>query len=284
MREGVRRRVLDGDVGTSVGEFVDRHGIGLLRVATVVFVLLWWEVAANVFSGTLGSVFVPLESIVAAAYQILASGDVVYHGSVTARSIGIAFVIAAVFGIAFGAVMGTSEYLADGIEPIIYYVSTVPKIVYYPLLLMAFGVGPSSQIAKGVLSAFFPIVILVTAGVVTIDPQHKAVARLYDASLLETFQKVYLPSTVLHIITGFRLGIGTAIISVILAELYVSKAGLGNLLGSYFAQFQMRRVYALLLLIFAAAYAINMALMRVEGYLAARGYGSDDQESTGFGF
>jgi ABC-type nitrate/sulfonate/bicarbonate transport system permease component len=167
---------------------------------------------------------------------------------------------------------------------LIYYVSTVPKIVYYPLLIMVFGVGPESKVAKGVLSAFFPIVVLVTAGALEVNPVHRNVARTYNASRLQTFRKVYIPSTVTYVLNGMRLGIGTAIISVMLAELFVSKAGLGNQLQFYFSQLQMGKMYAVLLIVFVTAFALNLGLLRVQSYLVAKGYGTGEGGEQGFGF
>ena len=266
------------------GGVIKDNGIALARLLLLVVSIAVWQFASYTLGGKFAGIFVPLETILETTYLLLASGELVPHIIVTGKEVFWAFVIAFALGLIIGTVLGANQYLASAIEPIIYYISTVPKIVYYPLLIMLFGVGPGSKIAKGVMSAFFPIVILVTAGALNVNSVHVQVGRLYRASPLEQLQKVYLPSMISYVINALRLGMGAAIVSVTLAEIFVSKAGLGNRIAFYFGQFALAKMYAILLLIFVVAFALNMALLGLQNYLAANGYGGGEGGGGGFGF
>ena len=59
---------------------------------------------------------------------------------------------------------------ARAYEGFIYYLGPTPKIIFFPIMILWFGVGPGSKIAMGALSAFFPIVISVASGMRQIAP------------------------------------------------------------------------------------------------------------------
>ena len=58
----------------------------------------------------------------------------------------------------------TNRFLAKAFESYLYYLGPTPKIVFFPVMIMWFGVGPESKIAMGTLSCFFPIVLSAAAG------------------------------------------------------------------------------------------------------------------------
>lgn len=254
-----------------------------ITIGTVLLFVVLWEIASQFAFARLELVFPSLAAIFGELYWLFASGEIYPHLIITAQQVGVAFVLAVIVGVGGGAALGTNEFVAKAVEPILYYFSSVPKIVLYPLFLVALGVGMESKIAMGFLSALFPITVNSIVGSLSVREDLIKVAKVNGASRWQVFKHVYLPSMVTHIVNGLRLGVGVAIISVVLAELFASQAGLGNIISFYFGNLMTARMYATLLVLFAAALVLNFGLLKVQDYLQKKGYGGAEAGGT-FGF
>ena len=75
-----------------------------------------------------------------------------------------ALVIGGTTGLAVGLALGANPFLSKAFERYLYYLGPTPKIVFFPVMIMWFGVGPESKIAMGTLSCFFPVVLSAASG------------------------------------------------------------------------------------------------------------------------
>lgn len=255
-----------------------------IAALTVLAGLVVWQILSQFAFARLEIVFPSLLTIGEEVVGLLAPGEFYYHVSVTTQEVAISFALAAVIGIVGGTLVGANEFLAKAVEPIIYYVSTVPKIVLYPLFLVALGVGMESKIAMGFFSAIFPITVNTITGTLHVREDLVKVAKVYDASFWEVFKWVYFPSTVTHVVNGLRLGIGVAIIGVLLGELAASQAGVGNQIGFFFSNLNTAKMYAALTLVFAVSLLLNLSLLRLQQWLWSKGYGAGDADDESMGF
>ena len=169
----------------------------------------------------------------------------------------LALAIGAGAGITTGIVLGANRFLMRAFEPYVYYLSPTPRIILFPVMIMWFGVGPGSKIALGALSAFFAIALSTAAGMRQIDPILIRVGRSFRANIWQMAMKIYLPAMRVPILNGLRLGMGTAIITVLLGETKLSNQGLGYLIMQIYTRFDMPGLYALLITIFVIAGAVN---------------------------
>ena len=69
--------------------------------------------------------------------------------------------------------------------------------------------------------------------------------------------RIYLPALRPSLVTSLRLGFGLAVVGVLLAELKLSKAGLGFLADEHYSHFRVPDLYAVLLLVFIIAVGAN---------------------------
>ncbi len=140
----------------------------LLRVAIVLFVLFAWELMAD--SGLFYRGVVPsLAAIGTALAKLLSTSDFYWNLAVTAKEIAIGLTIGGLCGVVAGLVVGANRFIAQAFEPYLYYLGPTPKIVFFPVMIMWFGVGGGSKIAMGAVSCFFPIALSVAAGMRQID-------------------------------------------------------------------------------------------------------------------
>ena len=232
-----------------------------LRLATVLVLLLAWEALGRsglVFEGVVPS----LVTIGAAVVDLLTSANFYWNLELTLIEVAVSLALGASTGIALGLLLGANRFAGKAYEAYVHYLAPTPKIVFLPILLVLFGVGPASKIAMGTLSCFFPMVLSVASGVRQVDPVLLRVGRSFNLSVLQTVRKIYLPALIPPIATGLKLGIGVAIIGCLLAEIKMSNRGLGFLVMQYYSQFRITYMYAALLIAFVVAASGNALIAR----------------------
>jgi len=232
-----------------------------IRVATLLGLWALWEAVAA--SGLLFRDVVPSSTkVVAALATLLVSPDFYYNLELTVAEVLVSLVLGASAGVAAGLALGAARFAGKAFEPYLHYLAPTPKIVFLPILLVLFGVGPGSKIAMGTLSCFFPMALSVATGVREVDAVLLRVGRSFNLSLAQTIRKIYLPSLVPPIATGLRLGLGVAIIGCLLAEIKMSNRGLGFIIMQDYAQFRIPAMYAALIAAFAIAGLGNALVSR----------------------
>jgi len=236
----------------------------LLRAAIILAVLAAWELLAR--SGWLyRDVVPPLETIVRALANLLSDPEFYHHLAVTLGEIAAALAIGGLSGLTAGIVLGANRFLAKAFEPYLYYLGPTPKIIFFPVLIMWFGLGSESKVALGTLSCFFPVALSVAAGMRGIDKVLIRVGDSFRASRWQMVLKIYLPAMRHPIINGVRLGLGVALIGVLLAETKLSSAGIGFLIIQAYSVFDMPRMYAMLIVLFVLAIGANALVGRLGG-------------------
>ena len=231
----------------------------LLRIAIVAVVFAVWEIVA--VSGILFRDVVPsLTAIGAALAKLLGDGAFYRNLGVTGYEIGIAIVIGGFAGLAAGIALGANRFLSEAFESFLHYLGPTPKIIFFPVMIMWFGVGGGSKIAMGVLSCFFPIAISAASGMRQIDRVLIKVGKSFRASTWQMVTKVYLHAMREPIINGLRLGLGVAIVGTLLAETKLSREGLGSMVIQAYTVFDMPKMYALVIVLFVLAIGLNVLL------------------------
>jgi NitT/TauT family transport system permease protein len=243
--------------------------VTLLRAAIIVAVLAVWEGLA--ISGWLYRDVVPrLDVIATALWHLLTTAEFYEHLWVTAKEIGIGLFLGGVSGLVVGLLLGANRLLARAFEAYLYYLGPTPKIIFFPVMIMWFGVGYGSKIAMAALSCFFPIALSTAAGMRQIDKVLIRVGHSFRANAWQMATKIYLPAMRHPIINGVRLGLGVAIIGTLLAETKLSNRGVGFLIIQAYSLFDMPRMYAMLIVLFVVAIAANALVGRLGGLNAIR--------------
>jgi ABC-type nitrate/sulfonate/bicarbonate transport system permease component len=232
--------------------------VWMLRIAIIAAILIAWELLAR--SGLLFQDVVPsLVKIAVALGHLLVSSAFYSNLGVTALEVGLSMLIGGGAGLATGIIIGGSRFLTRAYEPYLYYLSPTPKIIFFPVMIMWFGVGIGSKIGMGALSCFFPVALSTAAGMRQIDEVLIRVGKSFRASPMQMVTKIYIPAMVAPIANALRLGLGIAIIGTLLAETKLSNKGLGYLIIQSYQRFDMPETYAILIVVFTLAALINAA-------------------------
>src|SRR5437588_5837025 len=238
--------------------------VAALRIAIIVAIVVLWEAVSA--SGLLYRDVVPsLIAIGKALYLTLRDGSFYFHLATTTYEIGIALVIGGLSGLAVGIVLGGSKFLSRSYESLLYYLGPCPKIIFFPIMIMWFGVGPGSKVAMGAISSFFPVALNVAGGMREIDKVLIRVGRSFRANTWQMVTKIYLPAMRHPVINGVRLGLGVALIGTLLAETKLSNRGIGFLVIQAYSIFNMPQMYALLIILFVIAIGANTVIGRLGG-------------------
>jgi ABC-type nitrate/sulfonate/bicarbonate transport system permease component len=165
----------------------------------------------------------------------------------TLREIGIAYAMAIAAGLAVGAVLGLNRLVGRAYAPIVGALYAVPAVVWYPSLMLFFGLGPASKIAFGFLLGFFPITLAVLAGIRQVSPHLVVVARAFGARPAVVFAKVMIPAMLFTLVGGLRTGLALTVIGVIVGEILGSKEGMGTLINHAYGLYRTSDYVALVL-------------------------------------
>ena len=244
--------------------------VTLLRIAIIVAILTIWEATAA--SGLLFRDVVPSLLVIGRAVaNLLVENDFYWHLGVTAGEVGTGLAIGGLAGLVVGILLGSSRFLSRAFESYLYYLGPTPKIIFFPVMIMWFGVGPGSKVAMGTISCFFPIALSVAAGMRQIDEVLIRVGKSFRANTWQMVTKIYLPAMRAPIVNGVRLGLGVAIIGTLLAETKLSNRGVGFLIINSYSTFNMPRMYSLLIVVFVLAIGANVLVSRWGNLEAVKG-------------
>jgi ABC-type nitrate/sulfonate/bicarbonate transport system permease component len=221
--------------------------IAAARLAIIAVLVAAWEAAARVSSPLLVA---PPSLVVPALGQVLALDafpDLPRHLLVTIREIAVAYAMAVLVGLSCGFALGLYRTLGRTYGPILAALYAVPAVVWYPSLMLFFGLDSASKIAFGFLLGFFPITLAVLAGIRQVSPNLVMVARAFGARPLTTFVKVMIPAMMFTLVGGLRTGLALTVIGVIVGEILGARAGIGSLINHAYGLLRTADYVALVL-------------------------------------
>jgi NitT/TauT family transport system permease protein len=199
----------------------------------------------------------PPSDVIASLGKMITDGSLATHLVSTLGRIGLGLLCGAGVGVSLGLAMGTSRRLRRIIDPLVAALHPIPRLAFFPLLIVLLGVGETSKLAAVSLGAFFPMLLNTVAGVRGMNPVHLELARNYGASRRQMFLHVLLPGSLPLMLTGLRLSANVAFHSTIGVEMVGARNGLGAMLWLSWQTFRIDHLYAILVVI--AAIGIGLA-------------------------
>jgi ABC-type nitrate/sulfonate/bicarbonate transport system permease component len=184
-------------------------GLGTLLVA--------WEAFGRLAPN--GRLFVSTPTAIAAAgARMWASAELVEHLWSSGTDFALGYLLAVGSAVPLGLLLGWYQRLGYLVNPILAAMYAAPRVALLPVLVLWLGIGMWSRVAVILLGAVFPICLNTIAGVKTIDATHLALARSFQARGAHLFRTIVLPSSQPFILAGLRLGIGRALVGVVVGE------------------------------------------------------------------
>lgn len=251
---GVRIRIL--------GEWrSDRLAYGMGAVA--IFLAIWQVV------GTFGIVspqYISSPSDAASAgWAMVTSGELWANSQRSLYTFAVGFAISIMVGTPLGLAMGWNPTLRQLTEPPIMALYVTPRLALLPVLVVWLGIGAVSTIAVVFVGAVVPVIVNAMAGIRGVDAKMIQVARSFGTSRFDLFRKVLLPASTPSLLTGVRLGIGRAVLGVVVAEMYAATHGIGRLVTNYGQAYRTDFIVFLVVLVGVFGYVISAIVRMLEG-------------------
>ncbi len=215
----------------------------LAGTLSVVAGLAFWELVSRYWVANALFLASPTQ-IAAAIYNLAVTGQLWHHIAISAAEFALGYVIACGLGIALGLGMASSATIKQAAQPWVSGLYATPTIALAPLFILWLGIGIWSKVLVVIFLVLFPVAINTEVGLRTTSERLIEKLRSFGASRRQIFVKVSLPSAVPFILAGLKIGIGRALIGVVVAELFGSRAGLGRLISQSADAFNMPELFA----------------------------------------
>jgi NitT/TauT family transport system permease protein len=230
----------------------------LISPLFAVALVAYWELHVHLFQ--VDQLLLPPPSKIAISFwNGMAGGLFLGHFATTVYRALSGFVIAALFGVALGALICQFRIVERTVYPWVVALQTVPKIAIAPLILVWCGYGSLSKIVTATLVAFFPVLVNTIIGLRSCEQGKLDLMRSLKASRWQTFSMVELPNALPFIFAGLSVAVVFSILGALVGEFVGSKDGIGFLILDSNYQLNIPRVFALLILL--ALYGIGCHLV-----------------------
>jgi NitT/TauT family transport system permease protein len=234
-----------------------------LGVLSFVAVLAIWEATgrAHYFNTAL----LPPPSLIAPVlWQLLSTGAFVAPLVQTLTLLFIGYAIGCLLGISLGLAMGWSRAAFCLLEPLFELIRPIPMPALVPPLFLFLGLGTGMKTTVVALVVFFPILINTIQGVRGVDPVALDTAKTFGCPPAQTLFKVVLPSSLPMILTGMRVSLALGLVLVVLAEMLAGEGGLGYVILDMQRSFQIREMYAWIIVLAIIGLGLNATFEFVE--------------------
>ncbi|CEE01656.1 putative aliphatic sulfonates transport permease protein SsuC [Caldibacillus thermoamylovorans] len=170
----------------------------------------------------------PIE-IVISAHELTLNGQLISDVWISLKRVFWGFIIGGGIGFFFGLINGLSKLSESLIDSSIQMVRNIPHLALLPLVILWFGIEEESKIFLVALGTFFPIYINTFHGIRNVDSSLVEMAKVYELKGLSLFWNVIFPASLPSILVGVRFALGTAWVTLIVAETIAANSGIGYL-------------------------------------------------------
>jgi NitT/TauT family transport system permease protein len=233
--------------------------VGWIRLVVIVFAIGVLELCCRV--GWINHrVVIPPSEMADALVRLLISGQANAEITRTFGIVIVAVLISIVFGFFLGVVIHALPRVRHALDPFFATYYAVPIFIFYPVMIVLFGLSAIPIVLMGVLTAIVAMIIATLNGLDRIPRVLTKVARVHRMGAVATALRLKLPAAAPHLFTGVKLAVSYGFIGVIASEFILAPSGLGRVISDAYSDFNNPRMYALMLLLIIVATAVNMAL------------------------
>lgn len=227
--------------------------------------LILWAILWEILGHTEAKLILPpLSAIVLRIIEIVPTKSFIDALAITGKAFFIGNAIAIGVGIPLGVLMGRSRIADDLLLPWVNVFLSAPLSAMVPVIMVLAGIGEATIVLTVVLFAIWIVMLNARAGVRNITPSLVEMSTSFGATRLQRFAHIFIWAALPEIIAGVRLGLIRAVKGVIIGQLLVSVVGFGTLFDIYLSHFLMEHLWAIVLVIFSFAFAINELLAWAE--------------------
>jgi NitT/TauT family transport system permease protein len=237
-----------------------------MPLALTLAIFLVWELACAVFS--IQEFVLPRPSVILASL-IKHRDALAFHAAYTLYTTMIGFALAVIGGLLLGIAVGSSRLVYEALYPVLVGFNSIPKVAIVPVLVIWCGIGAVPAIITAFLVSFFPVTVNVATGLATLEPELEDVLRSLGASRRDVLVKVGIPRSLPYFFASLKIAITLAFIGSVISETVASNEGIGFLILTASARFDVPLVFAALLVIAAMGIVMYAIFAVIEGRMTS---------------
>ncbi len=234
-------------------------------VASIGLILLVWWAAIPVFD--LSTYVVKNPADVFNYLFVGSAGSVVLSQiGITLADAGLGFCVGIAVGWVLGVLFVVSPATGRAVIPLAFIVSSIPAIVFVPIVTLVLGRGRLSAGAIAAIVTFFPVLVNTMFGLRSASGDTLLFFRAHDASLWQTLWRLRLPIGMPAMLAAARISAPLAVLGATLAEWLATGRGLGYLIVTAFVNSNYTQMWAaavVLTILSILFYSVLSAVERV---------------------
>lgn len=233
----------------------------IVPVAVLAAIVLVWEASVHAFS--IPVYLLPAPSVIWRDCVAIA-GNIAGHTWATLVTIMLGFVASIAVSLPVAVLLTSSAAVANAIYPILVLTQSIPKVALAPILVVMLGANELPRVVITFLVAFFPLVISVATGFLSVPPELLELGRSYKASRLRELYRIRLPYAVPFVFSGLKVAITLCVVGAVVAEFVNADRGLGYLIVTSTAFFKVPVAFGAVILLSVIGIVLFQAIVVIE--------------------
>lgn len=251
------------------GSAREKKTLFIIGIAFPILIILFWQYAST--HGLVKASLVPAPLTIAKTFfSHVESGKLWKNLSVSFGRVLCGYLIGAFAGVIVGFLMGLIKPVNAALNGIVSVLRPIPTIALIPIVILLAGIGFSSKVMVIAFGSFWPVLLNTIHGIQSVDAKLLEVAYTFRISKFKVIFKIIAPSSIPAILTGLRLGMSNAWMSVVAAEMIASSTGIGYLITLSRETANARVMYMCVLVIGVIGLIIDKGLTQLEHYYLAK--------------
>ncbi len=206
--------------------------------AVVFIVVGWWLTALALNTPALPTPLQAIQMLVANADQLLP-----FFITSTWRVV-VSVALGTILAVPIAQFCARSKTLDALFAPVLYLLYPIPKVVLLPILLVLLGLADAPKIVLITLTVFFQVLVATRDAVLNIPETAFWAIRSLGGNRWHEYWHVVVPATLPAVFTSLRIGVGTAIAVLFIAEAMAGSTGLGYFIMQSWSMVNYPRMFA----------------------------------------
>ena len=253
---------------TRIASIWCRHRSLGLTILSLILGFTGWQLLSTFFFNPF--LVPPPVRVIKTAIPMILSGEIFRDVIISLSRVLVGFITGSITAILLGVIVGRISTVHDLLDPIIELLRYLSPTAMIPIAVIWFGIGEMSKYFLIFWGTFFIMLVNTTAGVMRTPIARQRAAQCLGASQLEIFVFIVVPSAVPYIITGMRVAMASAFMSIIPAEILAADSGIGYLLQNSSMLLQTDRIFVALLTISVLGFLCDRVLRLIVGLTLKR--------------
>ena len=154
--------------------------------------------------------------------------------------------------------------VAAAVYPLLVLTQAIPKVALAPILVVVLGTSELPRVVVTFLVAFFPLVLSIASGLVSVPPELIELGRACRANRWTELWRIRLPYAVPFIFSGLKAAIALAVVGAVVAEFVNADAGLGYLIQTSTAFFKVQLAWGALIILSIMGIVLFQMIVAIE--------------------